>query len=413
MVACCFYCEEMICVNCWICNEDEYDDDNTGWCEDCAAAAAAAAAAQPPQQPADPAAAGPAEAEPAAGPAETEPELQMTAAEQRDANIERLLAKMEEIEKIPELTVKQLKDRLRQLQLPVTGNKDELIARLLEAEDNQAVYYEWLTLYLERDNDGDEKCSICMERFHNNKYTTPCGHAFHFACLLKWTTTRGYASDKCPNCRSDLHQSLGSQTPCHTALSMMPAADMQCAVRALAGATGHAYDMVLARLVQQNDQLLFRDRMNANGFTAQAIILYLTTYAGNTGQPLQLGMEQFANKFEELRRRNAGVVVYVGRHWAAVEGYYTDENGENPSVMIEGRRVPLHQRLPFMFHVVTDAEGLDLQQHPPPAAAAAAPEPPAAAAPPAGGGGDADEIWEEECAHPDCAWGIHCYDECL
>ena len=24
---------------------------------------------------------------------------------------------------------------------------------------------------------------------------------------------------------------------------------------------------------------------------------------------------------------------------------------------------------------------------------------------------ESDEIWEEECAHPGCAWGIHCYDE--
>ena len=45
-LSCCFYCDEMICTNCWVNNEDEYDDDNTGWCQDCAPAQRMAAAAK-------------------------------------------------------------------------------------------------------------------------------------------------------------------------------------------------------------------------------------------------------------------------------------------------------------------------------------------------------------------------------
>jgi hypothetical protein len=68
------------------------------------------------------------------------------------------------------------------------------------------------------------------------------------------------------------------RTPGHEALDVMPAVEMQCAVRALATATGHSHDEVLARLVQQNGQLLPAQRMNANGFEMAAIQLYLQTY---------------------------------------------------------------------------------------------------------------------------------------
>ena len=50
----------------------------------------------------------------------------------------------------------------------------------------------------------------------------------------------------------------------------------------------------------------------------------------------------------------------------------------------------------FVHQINSDSDSGDSDDQPP-----AEPQQPPA--------NDADEIWEEECAHPGCSWGIHCY----
>ena len=48
---------------------------------------------------------------------------------------------------------------------------------------------------------GENLCSICRSTtIDTNNSTTPCGHVFHFSCLLRWSGT----SNMCPDCRSAL-----------------------------------------------------------------------------------------------------------------------------------------------------------------------------------------------------------------
>jgi hypothetical protein len=41
------------------------------------------------------------------------------------------------------------------------------------------------------------ECSICMEKFNNDRINIPCGHNFHSKCILDW-----FEKDmSCPICR--------------------------------------------------------------------------------------------------------------------------------------------------------------------------------------------------------------------
>ncbi|KAL7251633.1 hypothetical protein ACSBR1_013474 [Camellia fascicularis] len=50
------------------------------------------------------------------------------------------------------------------------------------------------------DDDDDDKCSICLERFKPDIVvaTTPCSHVFHRDCVFQWLPNTG----QCPLCRS-------------------------------------------------------------------------------------------------------------------------------------------------------------------------------------------------------------------
>ena len=45
-------------------------------------------------------------------------------------------------------------------------------------------------------------CSICLESFALtcNIYTTPCGHVFHYECILKWLES---GNSHCSQCRKN------------------------------------------------------------------------------------------------------------------------------------------------------------------------------------------------------------------
>lgn len=53
----------------------------------------------------------------------------------------------------------------------------------------------------EEEEDGDGKCSICLETFVGNEQVvvTPCNHMFHEECLLPWVKRHG----QCPVCRHE------------------------------------------------------------------------------------------------------------------------------------------------------------------------------------------------------------------
>lgn len=49
-----------------------------------------------------------------------------------------------------------------------------------------------------------EKCSICLCYTGKRKYKTPCGHGFHYRCILPWVLI----NDTCPICRNMLRNSI-------------------------------------------------------------------------------------------------------------------------------------------------------------------------------------------------------------
>ena len=65
----------------------------------------------------------------------------------------------------------------------------------------------WLEPIATLSNEDDEPlCPICFEAFTDTAWgRTPCGHAFHKACLREWT--QAYANTHCPECRSGLSRS--------------------------------------------------------------------------------------------------------------------------------------------------------------------------------------------------------------
>jgi hypothetical protein len=131
-------------------------------------------AEQEPEPAAAPAPPAEQEQEPAPAP---EPEMPApSAAEMRDQRIAKLLNDLEEIANldIDKLTVVQLQARLRAMKLAVGENKADLVARLTTELDEPAIFYEWCLLSAERSADGDDMCSICLDGFHNNKFTTRC-----------------------------------------------------------------------------------------------------------------------------------------------------------------------------------------------------------------------------------------------
>ena len=66
---------------------------------------------------------------------------------------------------------------------------------------------DWLEPVATLANEDDENdCPICCEAFTDTEWgRTPCGHAFHKACLREWT--QAYANPHCPECRSGLSRS--------------------------------------------------------------------------------------------------------------------------------------------------------------------------------------------------------------
>ena len=66
---------------------------------------------------------------------------------------------------------------------------------------------DWLEPIATLANEDDENdCPICCEAFTDTEWgRTPCGHAFHKACLREWT--QAYANTRCPECRSGLNRS--------------------------------------------------------------------------------------------------------------------------------------------------------------------------------------------------------------
>ena len=50
------------------------------------------------------------------------------------------------------------------------------------------------------ENNGDKKCSICLQKFENNKLELDCGHNFHILCISDWNKR----SNTCPICRKQI-----------------------------------------------------------------------------------------------------------------------------------------------------------------------------------------------------------------
>jgi hypothetical protein len=66
-----------------------------------------------------------------------------------------------------------------------------------------------LLIYKEKDRsspykltniDTESECCICMDKNTNNWVDIPCGHSFHYECIIEWNQT----SNTCPICRSVL-----------------------------------------------------------------------------------------------------------------------------------------------------------------------------------------------------------------
>jgi hypothetical protein len=66
-------------------------------------------------------------------------------------------------------------------------------------------FEEGLTL-LKLSNAPSDSCAICQTSWHEDLsevgVLTPCGHAFHESCLLKWINPEKNNNTKCPMCRA-------------------------------------------------------------------------------------------------------------------------------------------------------------------------------------------------------------------
>lgn len=49
----------------------------------------------------------------------------------------------------------------------------------------------------------DDRCTLCQSVLGADSVPTPCGHRFHYKCLVEWLTFRRLENKStiCPNCR--------------------------------------------------------------------------------------------------------------------------------------------------------------------------------------------------------------------
>lgn len=52
-----------------------------------------------------------------------------------------------------------------------------------------------------KEKESDDNCIICMDVMGNGK-ELPCGHFFHFGCLISWIEKNKFT---CPICRASVH----------------------------------------------------------------------------------------------------------------------------------------------------------------------------------------------------------------
>ena len=56
--------------------------------------------------------------------------------------------------------------------------------------------------------EGEEECSICLEKLNNNHVSLPCKHHFHENCITKWFDNK----HECPLCREKYRLVLTRET---------------------------------------------------------------------------------------------------------------------------------------------------------------------------------------------------------
>ena len=52
----------------------------------------------------------------------------------------------------------------------------------------------------ENEKSENQNCSICLQKYDNNKLELECGHYFHIKCIIDWNKR----SDTCPICRKKI-----------------------------------------------------------------------------------------------------------------------------------------------------------------------------------------------------------------
>ena len=64
--------------------------------------------------------------------------------------------------------------------------------------------------YINEQNEGRERCAICLEDFEIEEVlVTPCNHIFHEECIIPWVKSH----DQCPVCRfAGLQQVMEGET---------------------------------------------------------------------------------------------------------------------------------------------------------------------------------------------------------